>query len=212
MKKSVIWIFLIVILPACNETKFQNASNSTASAQALIPMGIVTAVDDQRSEKTGMPGMLPINIRKEALIHSVGNYLIDYIHHETGLRVERIEINETDSIKLVATKNKASGVIILKIRTLEIMSLGESKKSMQADAVFELTVFDEHGAEIYRRTVKEHYEKQTTRQISEQPIMEFAESVVKNTLKQYLKDPDLKRVIARFKYGAIGGVIARIFN
>jgi len=211
MKKSVAWISMLIVLSGCHETKLQDLSNHSGSNRAVFPVGVATAIDGWRRERAGIAGMLSIDIKKETMIHLVSNYLIDYINNETGLRAERIEINETDSIKLVATRNKVSGVIVLKIKALEIIFSSESQKSVQADAALELIVFDENGVEIYRRTVKEHYKKQIGLPVSEQSVSELVESVVKNTLKQYLKDPDLKRVIARFKYGAIGAFIARIF-
>ena len=211
MKKPVAWIFMLIVLSGCHQTKLQDASNHSGSNQTAFPVGVATAIDEWRRERAGIAGALPIDIKKETLVRLVGNYLIDYIHKETGLRVERIEIAELDSIKLAVTRNKVNGIIVLKIKTLEISFLIESQKSLQADAALELIVFDENGVEIYRRTVKEHYKKQTRFPVSEQSVSELVESVVKNTLKQYLKDPDLKKVIARFKYGPIGGFITRIF-
>jgi hypothetical protein len=72
-------------------------------------------------------------------------------------------------------------------------------------------VFDEAGQEIYRRIADGHYEKRIGITVVEKSAGELVEAVVKETLSQYVKDPELKKIIAKFKYGTLGGAIAQIF-
>lgn len=178
--------------------------------QEPAPVVAARALDERGSEKIGAIGATTIFVRKSELVNLVSNHLIRYLNEKVGLDVERVQTIETDSIQLTATKKKAEGVILLRIKSLRMFSLDALLDPVQTDLTLELIVFDERGEAIYRRAVTGRHEKRIGISVVEKSAGELVESVVKETLRQYLRDRDLRRIIARFKYGALGGAIAQI--
>lgn len=177
----------------------------------LNPIGVAAALDDRDSEKIGTIGATTIEVKKSELTNLVSNHLIRYINEKIGLNVERVEVSDSDSIKLIASKKKVEGIIILRIKSLRMFSLDALLQPVEVDLTLELSVFEEGGQELYRRVITGHHEKRIGISIVEKATGEIVEAAIKDTLRQYAKDPDLKRIIARFKYGAVGGAMAQIF-
>ena len=165
----------------------------------------------RKDEKVRVMEAESIEVKENDLVDLVSSYLIDYINQTMGLNVEQAQSEETASIKLVATKNQVDGAIILKIKALKMISIDALSDPLTVDLTLELVVFDAGGQEIYRRTVTGHLEKRISPSILEERVGELFKPVVKDALGQFGKDPDLKRVIAKFKYGVVGGAIAKIF-
>ena len=214
MKKIWILTLLAVWIAGCGTTQptKEYESSDDAVLESTQPAGVIAqAWDERHSEETGTIGIRSITVRKTDLTELVSRYLLHYIHEKIGLNAERIQMNEADSVKLAATKNKVNGIIILKIKELKIFAPDARLQATEVNLMLELTVFDDSGHEIYRRTVKRRYEKNADAFVAELNTDKFIEAAMKDALKQYVEDPALRKIIAKFKYGTVGGVIAGIF-
>ncbi len=213
MKKLIVWILGLIVLSGCATAKLSKGPDPAILIhhEESVPIGVVTTMDERESEKIGTIGATSIVVKKNDLVDLVGNHLIRYINEKIGLNVERVQINENDSIKLVATKKKVEGVIVLRIKSLRMFSIDAILQPVEVNLTLELIVFDEVGQEIYHRIADGHYEKRIGISVVEKSAGELVEAVVKETLSQYVKDPELKKIIAKFKYGTLGGAIAQIF-
>ena len=200
MRNVFVMAFVFFALTGCATARLSKGPDPSLLIQhkEISPVGVANAVDDRESEKIGTIGATSIVVKKNDLVDLVGNHLIRYI-------------NENDSIKLVATKKKVEGVIVLRIKSLKMFSMDALLQPVEVDLTLELVVFDERGQEIYHRIADGHYEKRIGISVVEKSAGELVEAVVKETLSQYVKDAELKKVIAKFKYGTLGGAIAQIF-
>ncbi len=209
-------IFLILCFIAfsgCAATKLSKKSDADISLppNQKLSVGVVNTIDERASEKIGVIDSAAIIVKKSDLTDLVGDRLIRYINEKVGLDVVRVQLNETDSIKLITTKKKMKGVIILKIKSLRIFAADALAHLIEAEMILELTVLDEVGQKIYQRTASGQHKQQAITPITEETTKVIVESVTKTALRQYSEDSDLKKIIAKFKYGAIGGVITSIF-
>lgn len=209
--KNVILGLLLFSSAGCATARLPEGPDASILIhQEPAPVVVARASDEREGEKIGTIGATTIFVKKGGLVNLVSNHLVRYINEKVGLNVERVEVSETDSIKLIATKKKIEGVILLRIKSLRMFSVDALLDPVQTNLTLELVVFDEAGREIYRRVATGHHEKRIGVSVVEKSAGELVESVVKETLRQYLRDPDLRRIIARFKYGAVGGAIAQI--
>lgn len=213
MRSIFLIAFVFFAVTGCATARLSKGPDTSLLVQhkEVSPIGVADAVDDRKSEKIGTIGATSIVVKKNDLVDLVGNHLIRYISEKIGLNVERVQINENDSIKLVAMKKKVEGVIVLRIKSLRMFSMDALLQPVEVDLTLELIVFDEVGQEIYHRIADGHYEKRIGISVVEKSAGELVETVVKETLSQYVKDAELKKIIAKFKYGTLGGAIAQIF-
>ncbi len=213
MRKMIFLILCFITVAGCAAPKLPGKPDidSSLHSDQRLSVGVANTIDERDSEKIGMIGAAAVIVKKSDLADLVGNRLIRYINEKIGLDVERVQLNETDSIKLITTRKKMKGVIILKIKSLSIFAAGALTHPIEAKMILELTVLDETGQKVYQRIANGHHKQQVTIPITEETTKALVESVIKTALRQYGEDPDLKKIIAKFKYGTIGGVIASIF-
>ncbi len=211
--KTTSLLLILLLINGCATARLSSGPDTTALIQHkdLASVGVATAIDDRESEAIGTLRGATIAIKRNDLVDLVSNYLIRYINEKAGLNVERVEISDTDSIKLIASKNKVKAVIVLRIKSLKLFSNDVMPRLIGAELILELSVFDETGQEIYRRPVISHFENPIESPVVEKNAKELIESVIKNGLSQYGKDAGLKKIIAKFKYGGVGAALAQIF-
>lgn len=211
--KATPLILILLLTNGCATAKLSKGPDPAVliNHDEIAPIGVATAMDERDSEKIGTIGATSIVVKKNDLVDLVGNHLVRYINEKIGLNVERVQVTGNDSIKLVATKKKVEGVIVLRIKSLKMFSMDALLQPVEVNLTLELVVFDESGQEIYRRIADGHYEKRIGITVVEKSAGELVEAVVKETLSQYVKDSELKKIIAKFKYGTLGGAIAQIF-
>ncbi len=211
--KTTSLLLILLLINGCVGARLSSGPNTSPliKHEDLTSVGVAATVDDRESEKVGTIGAATITVRKSDLANVVGNYLIKYINEKVGLNVERVQMNETGSIKLAASKNKVNRIIILTIKTLNMFSLDALLQPVDVNLTLELRILGEGGDEIYRRTVTAHYAKRIKIPVIEKNTGELVESVAKEALRQYSKDQDLKKIIAKFKYGTFGGTLAKLF-
>lgn len=213
MRRLIMGMVLSTLILGCSTVQRPKGIDTSTPVQhqESIAAGVAATMDDRESETIGTLGGATIAIKKNDLVDLVSNYLIRYINEKAGLNVERVEISDTDSIKLIASKNKVKAVIILRIKSLKLFSNDVMPGLIGAELILELSVFDETGQEIYRRPVISHFENPIESPVVEKNAKELIESVIKNGLSQYGKDAELKNIIAKFKYGGVGAALAQIF-
>lgn len=213
MRRLIMGMVLSTLILGCSAAQRPRGMNTSAPVrhQESIAAGVAATMDDRESETIGTLGGATIELKKYELVDLVSDYLIRYINEKAGLNVERVQINDTDSIKLIASKNKVRAVIILRIKSLKLFSNDVMPRLIGAELTLDLSVFDETGQEVYRRPVISHSENPIESPGVEKNAKELIESVIKNSLSQYGKDAELKKIIAKFKYGGLGATFAQIF-
>lgn len=152
-----------------------------------------------------------VELNKDELLEKVSQYLSHYINEKVGLRVERTQISDEDSVRFVAVESKLDGALVLRVKELKAFVMGLQEQSMKVDLALGLSVFDAFGKRIYQRVVRDQQEKRFEISDVRPDVERFVEAVMKSALSQYIKDPELKVIIAKFKYGSLGGVIAQLF-
>lgn len=136
------------------------------------------------------------------------HYLVHYINLKAGLSVERLHRDQSIPLELIARNDKSEEIVFLRVSKLRIASDDAFLKPLEAELTLELTVIDKKGMEVYRRTFVGRHTNDAVFMILENGASKLAEGVVKDALKQFIRDPELKKIIAKYKYGAIGSVVA----
>ncbi|HOW59106.1 MAG TPA: hypothetical protein PLO78_05205 [Candidatus Omnitrophota bacterium] len=174
----------------------------------LTASGCVSAPAGQ----TGGAGPAAIESKpaKTDLSELVAHYLIYYIDAKAGLRLERIRAEKSKTIELAAEKSKKEESVFLRVGKFRIFSEDALLKPLEADLTLEVRALDKDGAEIYRKIVDGHHANQNAFAVLEESADDLAKGAVKDALMRLDEDPELKKIIAKYKYGTLGA-IASIF-
>ncbi len=186
MRKAVSLVLFLFIAAGC--------ASSISSKQKKPTLVLLNG---SPSEKTNLSDLLT-------------HYLIHYINLKAGLNVERVHKDQTTPLELIASQDKKEESVFLRVNKFRIFSDDALFKPLAADLTLELEVLDKNGAQIYRTMVTGHHENPAVIPVLEETARSLAEGVVKDTLKRLIQDPELKKIIAKYKYGTLGS-IASIF-
>ncbi len=184
MMRGTPFLFILFLIPAC-------ASTSAPKMKESAPQRLL----EDRSQKADL---------RELVTH----YLVHYIHLKAGLSVERIQRDDSRAIELIAAQDKKEESVFLRVDRLRLFSENALLEPLEAELTLEVRVLDRNGAEIYRKTVTGYH---AVFVLFEEGRAILAEGTVKDALKQLIKDPELKGIIAKYRYGALGS-IASIFK
>lgn len=136
----------------------------------------------------------------------ITHYLVYYINLKAGLNVERLHKDQLVPLELTASNDKKEESVFLRVSKFRISTDDALFKPLVANLTLELEVLDKNGAQIYQTTVTGHHENPTAMPVLEETARSLAEGVVKDTLKRLIQDPELKKIIAKYKYGTLGSI------
>lgn len=168
----------------------------------------VKVMDDRGNKKARTIGATVIQTNGNNLVELVTDHFIKYINDKARLNVVKVAIKESDVIEEVVDTYKLEGMAILKIKELRVFSIDAFIQPVEVDLLLELSIFDKSGQKIYNRTISGHHEERIGLIIVENNVENLVEIVLKDALNQYGKDPELKKIIMKFKLGSI----ANFFN
>jgi hypothetical protein len=164
------------------------------SVQPSVPPDVSTAMAEE--------AVNPAN----DLAEFVAGYIRFHINDKTGLKFERIKTGAAQEVELVTAKDQSEGMMFMKVREFSLNSSDLLSKPLEAKLVLELIILDAQKSELYQRSVTGHYEVGLEELMKQASSRKLAEAVVKSALSQFAEDLELKRTIARLKYGAIGNL------
>lgn len=159
---------------------------------------------ETRIERTGK------NPGKTSVAERVSYYLNHYISLKTGIALERTGSAENGAVRLTAYDGKSEERVFLEVQRFGITAEDAVLKPLAADLAVEVLVLDRNGSEIYRRKVERRYRSPKVFGYVEESIEDIAAGAAAEVLNEFAQDPELKRIIARQKYGVLGS-IATVF-
>ncbi len=203
--RALLFVITSLILTGCATARLPKGPESHALIlyENAGRIGVPRAADERKGENIGTIGGAVIKVRKYDLVELATNYLVYYINEKIKLNVVRVTLGESDPAEVVASAYKVDGLLVMKIKELKMFSIEALMQQVKTDLTLELMVFDASGVKIYNRVVTSHHEKRIGVSIVENSTGKIVEAVVKGALKQYGKDPELRKIIAKFRYGSL---------
>ena len=136
----------------------------------------------------------------------VSEYISAQITEKTGLTTERISSGDGKGIELTAMRKDGGGMIVLKIKELSLHSSNIFFEALEVKLVIELMVLNAEKTEIYFRQVSVEKEMSSEELFQSNKAKELVGILANNVLSQYGDDQELRRIIAKLKYGAWGNL------
>lgn len=167
----------------------------------FIASGCISSPKSKKEMQT--PVFVDRSTQKSDLPDLITHYLVHYINLKAGLNVERLQ---SVPLELIANDDKKEESIFLRVGKLRIVSNDALLEPLVADLTLELKVLDKNGAQIYQVMVTGHHENPVAFPDGEGTVRSLTEGVVKDTLKRLIQDPELKKIIAKYKYGTLGSI------
>ncbi len=180
MRISSLAILLLSLVIGCAATVPQVMTEKVKESQEIIPTD-------------------------NSLRDMVTRYLVHYIGLKTGLEVERNE-DQQGIIELVSSKD--SEKVILRVRGLELSSPDILSRPVKAALVLELRVINEKGVLKYEGKKSGGYEVLIDSFMESEAKERIADFLVKDALKQFVNDPEFRKIMAKHKYGTLGSIVS----
>jgi len=209
MSQIALLIVVSILIQGCATAQLSKGPDTYAliEHQESAAFGIPKAMDERKGENAGTIGGALIKVKKKDLVELATNYLVQYINQKVGLNVVRITMSESEPAEVIMAKHNVDGIVVLKIKELKMFSMDALLQPVKTDLTLELMILDKSGRAIYERTVTGHDEKRIGVSMVEKSAGKIVETVVKDALSQLVKDPELRKIIARFKWGKLSKVL-----
>ncbi len=133
----------------------------------------------------------------------VTQYLIYYIKLKTDFPVVK-----TDVDVITMNANKGEDKMSITVKGLSISSNNILSEPMRAILSLEVEVINNVGEVIYLDTKQGEYDLLVYSLMQSEQIRMLTETTVKNALKNFLNDPALRKIMVKYKYGALGSIVS----
>ena len=145
-----------------------------------------------KEEKTTSPGQAPS--AQASATESVLRCIAVTLKKEAGLKIAGIIVEEGESPSLFAVPEKSGGLLMIRIKDLKLVD-----PSVEVRLTLVLRVFDSSGVNCYTRSITD-----TLRIDSPQGQIDGAiQTITKDILRQYAKDPVLRPIIMKNRMGSL---------
>ncbi|MFH0984146.1 MAG: hypothetical protein V1882_01270 [Candidatus Omnitrophota bacterium] len=179
MRRSVKAVFLIVVGPVlygCGTTR--------------LPVPVFSG--DVRDKHIKSVAQAP-----PSHLATVMKCIAENLEENAGLRIAGVITEEGESPYVFAAPEKSGGLLVIRIKALNIADQAEV---IQLTLV--LRVFDGSGENIYTRSITGVSGAHSPQNLPPS-IEEAIRAVAKDILRQYAKDPVLRSLILKYKLGSL---------
>ncbi len=132
--------------------------------------------------------------------------LIEKISRKTDLQVRCIALAEPNTIQLTLVDGDQDGTMIMRIKGLSLQSSDFLSGPLDTVLTLELILTDGQKNITYSRMVRGKHQMLLGELQKENGLMSLIEVATENALSQYAEDPELKKMIAKLKYGVMGNL------
>lgn len=135
----------------------------------------------------------------------VTNLLVHYVSLKSGLKLEGNEVQK-EGIELVSSKD--SDRVVLIVDALELSSQDVLSQPVRAELTLVLKVINEKGDIKYEGRKSGAHESFIDGFMETDAKKRVADILVKDALKQFVNDPEFKKIMAKHKYGTLGSIVS----
>lgn len=177
------------------------------SGIAILVLSLILgcAASAPQVEKEPLEKVQEIHASAESFRDLITKYLVHYVRLKSGLKLEGNDL-QTERIELVSSKDNER--VILRVDGLELSSRDVLTHPVSAKLTLKLKVIGEMGVIKYEGRKSGAHESFIDRFMEADAKKRVADILVKDALKQFVNDPEFKKIMAKHKYGTLGSIVS----